>query len=1117
MSNPDLPGSYWQEQDEPLYRAGRPAGPDRYQPRGDGRGDRDWRPRSQGGKGASGARHSRGSGRPFGVGNWAGNGNGNGRAAGNGNGRAAGNGNGNGNGRAAANGNGRAAANGSGREAPTWTGMISRQARGGQRQRRDSRWQDWAGGFAQTADDLRNRFSRRGSAANRGGAAWPSRPGSAADGPAGSRTALRDDYRPDGTRTSRLTGSRTAIRPGPGAGGMGGGRGGGHGRGGGGGRWDPRHPGSRGERFLYWLRSGTWWRHWTWKKAVAVVGGAIAGMVLLGIGTFFIMYVTTPIPTAESAQLKGVSSTAYFSNGQLLGTFTNGGFDHQLLAAQQVPLVMKQAIIAAEDRHFYSEGGVSITGIIRAAKNDLSGSGNLQGASTITEQYVKNYYQSLSNIASTQSISYKIKEVIVAIKIAHEKSKSWILTSYLNSAPFGPTTYGLGAATQQYFGINLTKPGATLTVAQAAMLAAIPNNPAVLSPYPSAGIGYQMLVGRWQYVLNYMVTDNALSQKQANALCANCSLANAEKAFAANVKVQPPGATNGWNGVNGYLMQMVQQELEGTYHYTAQQIDSDGLQITTTFSPAMMTGLTNAVNAEKQQMVANGGALPSYDLLGGALVDPKTGGILGVYGGPGYGAPNCNGVCQLNMAESPHAVGSSFKPYVLATAISQGMNVQTSILNGYSPLWIPPDWTLSDRLQLSQQKNPYATTAQATANGWWLSNSEGVGGGPLPVPEATAISSDPAFGDLTHRVGVQNIINMVQNFGVGSTPLTYESLVQTANGHVKYVPNDLVAMQDTFGSNGVYANSIQITYGQPPLTAIEQASMMATLADDGLFHTPHVIAKLYQGSTEVPLKIQTRQVISPAAAADEDYALSFVSQAVNGFAGTAYPNASLNRPMIGKTGTLGIGNQVQDAWFVGAIPQYSVAIGLFTNNNNETLNALPNASGQSGGFGGSWPASIWRQFMTSQFGGLPAAQFPTPDYNGFQKWIQVNQKPQNNCGSQGSQGSQGHGNDHHQGNTSQCPGSQPSPPSCQQGAFGGFGGCPGSQPSPSCPPGGLPCPNPSPSASTPSPGQSSGGNGTGTAVSASIMQATTTALVESPQGTLTAQQLAVEVRGPLLV
>ncbi len=955
-------------------------------------------------------------------------------------------------------------------------GRASGRYAGGARRAAGAGRGDWAARLSQSAGDLRNRLGMGSRAAGRAdygpgdyGTGEYGRadygpgdygtgeygPGDNGTGRAGGRTALRDPA--DGFRAepdlagagqrSQITG-RSFGRGGRDGSGGGDGFGGG-GRGGGSRGPDPRN---RLERFADWLLYGRWWRHWTWKKALAVCGAAVAAMIALPVLAFLILYATTPLPTAENALLRGATSTVYFSNRTLLGTFTNGGFSHQILTTQQIPKIMDEAIVAAEDRHFYTEGGISFTGTIRAALNDLFGSGNLQGASTITEQFAKNYYQSLSNIAASQSITYKIDEVIAAMKIARTKSKSWVLTQYLNTAPFGPTTYGVGAGALQYFNINLTKPGANLSVARAAMLAAMPNSPSGQSPYPSSGLAFENLVYRWQYVLHYMVIDGAITQAQANSLCVNCALPQAEKVFTRAVQPVPPGSTNGWNGYDGYLMEMVQQELHGTYHLTASQIDTGGYRIITTFKPSMVNALARAVNTEKRRMRAAGVPLPKYDFIGATLIDPQTGAIDAIYGGPGYGASNCNGVCDLDMAESPHPVGSSFKPYVLATAVNEGMNVSTSVLNGYSPLWIPPQ---TEPMKLSQRNQP------ANTFGWWESNTELPGGGPISVPDAAAVSSDPAFGDLVHRVGVYNVINMAQAFGVGSTPLTYQTPVLTANGTEKYVNNDLVAMQDTFGPNGSDAGAVNITYGQSPVTAVEQASMMATLADDGVFHTPHVIARLTRGSTTIPLRVTIRRVLSPAAAADEDYALSFDNQPTYPGA-TAWPNAAWNRPVIGKTGTLGIGNTVQDAWFIGAIPQYSLAVGLFTNSSSENLNNLASTLGMGGAFGGAWPAATWDQFMTTEFGSLPVQHFATPNYVGFTKWVQVAAQTPHKQACQQGPGPFGHKcKNCPPGHSHQCGNPQPSP-SCQGS---GFGQCTGSpSPTPTCPGSGGPsCGSPSPS------------------------------------------------------
>jgi membrane peptidoglycan carboxypeptidase len=855
--------------------------------------------------------------------------------------------------------------------------------------------------------------------------------------------------------------ARTAVteRPGrgPGGGGYGPGDGGRGGRGPGRGGMQPRYPRTRRERFKYWIKSGTWWRHWTWKKAIGVCFGFFAFLVLCGIGVAFYKYESTQIPTAETALLKGQSSVVYFSNGKVLGTFTDGGFRHQILQSGQIPSVMDQAMVAAEDRHFYTEGGISLTGTIRAALHDLSGNGNLQGASTITEQYVKNYYQSLSSQASTQSLSYKIDEIIVAVKIAHERSKSWILTQYLDTAPFGSQTYGVGAATQQYFGINLAKPGAQLSVARAAMLAAIPNNPAVLSPYPDAGVGYTMLVQRWQYVLHYMVADGAISQQTATSLCEQCALPQAEKVFNKTVKPIPPNSNDGFTGTNGYLMDMVEQELIGTYGYTQQELGTAGLKITTTFSPDMMRKLRIAVNSEKHNIAITGGIrFPIYDHFGSAVIDPKTGAILAIYGGPGYGVKHCRRLlCDYNMAEAPHQVGSSFKPYVLATAVSQGMNVQTSVLNGYDPICIPPDWTQADRLMRSALE----PGSRCTQEGFWPFTEPGEDYKAIAVTKAAAVSSDSAFEDLAHRVGVQNIINMAGKLGVGGSPLAYP----VAYEGKQY--DDLQYLNKYFKSG-----SVTIALGAGELTPIEQASTFATFADDGVYHTPHVIARLSEAngatSKTVPLKVVTRQALTPAQAADVDTALS-----QDNVYGTAYPNAVWpGRQVIGKTGTLGVGTIAAEAWFIGSIPQDSTAVALWTNSQSENLDNLPGIGGIGGSYGGAWPATTWKAFMSSAFGNTTPVALPTPNYAGFTKWVQV-QPPKKirNClpfqfkHCTNCPPGQGNGNGHGH----QCgPSPNPSPTCSQQ--FPGQPCSPTTSPSPSpstsCTPvfPGGPCPSTSP-------------------------------------------------------
>ena len=737
----------------------------------------------------------------------------------------------------------------------------------------------------------------------------------------------------------------------------------------------------------------------------------------------------------------------------------------------------------------------------------------------------------------------------MAIKLAHARSKSWIMTQYLNIVPFGPQTYGVGAAAQQYFGINLADPGSAkkLTVAEAAMLASMPNAPGVFNPDPGAGADFTALVARWQYVLNGMVTDNAITRQQANALCANCALPQAEKAFEKNVKIVPPAQSSGFSGDRYYLMYMVENELEARYGLTQAQIQTSGLKVTTTFSPSMITQLNHAVYSNVQQMKidarrGNGHPLPPYAHAGAALIDPKTGGILAIYGGPGVSLTKkaCDKVqCFLNTAEIPHQPGSSFKPYVLATAISEGMNVKTSVMNAYSPICVPPDYPFSLQQQLSARISLAACSSKESLGYWAATDSSSLGG--IPVPEAAAVSSNPGFEDLAHRVGIDNVIQKAASFGVGSTP--YFTFGDTNDLAGKY------GLEKTFGSGGEHPGSVTMSLGASgtDVTAIEQASTFATLADDGLYHLPHVIASISGGPKPITVTIPSHRALTPAQAADEDYALSFDNQPTYAADGaTGYPAAAWNRPVIAKTGTT---DTAQSAWFIGAIPQYALAVTLYTNQQcsqttaacYQTLNNLPQPANSylAGGFGGAWPATIWHTFMTAEFNNLPVASLPTPDFGiPFVKWNQVPPpKHKATCGQ--GRGNHGQGGNGH-GNGKPCKG-------CPPGGFGQPGGlgqpCGGNpSPTPTCGPGyGQPCgspspspsptsPSPSPSPTSPSPSPTSPSPSPscthvigppcqpspGALAAAARRQQATTAAMTRPSVAMTTLQLAIKVRETLL-
>jgi len=732
-------------------------------------------------------------------------------------------------------------------------------------------------------------------------------------------------------------------------------------------------------------------------------------------------------------------------------------------------------------------------------------------------QYAKNYY---SGVDTGRNVSTKLKEIFIAMKLGHDRSKQWVMTNYLNTVPFGATIDGLGAAAESYFDINLTQPRTTLTIAQAAMLAAMPNNPAVFSSAleGSDPAGLTALKARFSYVINNMVRDGNITPAQA--------------AQATFPKLTPPPAGNGETGYTGYLMNMVEQQLEapyadGGYALTQHEVDTGGYKIRTTFSMAMVKALARAVNAEKQQMkslAAEEGATSfrNYDRIGAVLENSKTGAIVAIYGGPGYlsSTKRCNAVdCWINNAESAQPVGSSFKPYVLATAVNENMNVFTSKLNGYSPIWIPlssPGGTTATQQMLSPTSVPRGCSAQASVcfvpNGpdyFKFDESDENSGRPLPVNVAAAISSDPAFEDLAHRDGINNVIAMAKAFGVGQN--AFVAPCASSNGGDD-VAQTIAACNDYSGpgyksggtwypGHGLYKNfspdstdkgaeaagtrgSPAIALGENPLTPIEQATTFATLADDGLYHTPTVIKSVTHNGATVASHLQKVQVLSPPAAADVDYALSFDN---NMGGGTADVNVPFRRgDVIAKTGTLGSGADASEAWFIGATPdQYALSVALFTNDpGTQNLDNLPSVGGTPGSQGGGWPASTWNEFMTSNLNNIatiPLSTFPEDQGAPFVPWIQVHAKKTKPTKPICKPG----------GHTQNCTCPQNAPwcahpnpgQSCQPGF--GIGQCTSPSPTPTCQGFGQSCASPSPTPSvtpsvsasatcTPSPGSPCG-------------------------------------------
>jgi len=724
----------------------------------------------------------------------------------------------------------------------------------------------------------------------------------------------------------------------------------------------PGGPGRRGPDRLRVKVKGSWWRHWTLRKALGVLLGVVGGIVVLGAVAVAVAYEKTPVPTEAMAATSFTQSVVYSENGTLIGRF--GTTNRKMLSYAQIQQSkwLIPAVLAAEDRNFFNEGGISPTGIIRAAYSDVrGGDGSLQGGSTITQEFVRQYY---SGIGTQQTFSRKIKEIFVAMKVAKEKSKPWILENYLNTIYLGEGAYGIGAAAQTYY----NEPVSSLTAAQAAVIAAIIQQP---STYPQPQYRAQ-LVNRWHYVLNGMVQMGTLTQQQADTM-----------------KFPAPGnhvpQTVGNNVWDPYVLQMVSNELKDVYHFSPSQIFNGGYVIRTSLDDAKMAALYQAVRDNEALMNASSRPFdPATMRAGAVLEDPGSGAIQALYPGPGWPGANYNGTgkkisakyclkisCYQNLTLTREQVGSSFKPYVLATAVKEGMNVQTSTLDGYNNLCIPPDGAPS-KYPVTAIPVPGGIGCQAGSSYYAVGNDSAGENGPYTPQIAMAVSINTAYADLWHTAagnGGMNLVNMAQAFGVNT-----DAAGITAGP----------MMKDQAG----------VALGQASLTLVEQATMLATIDNGGVYHTPHVITAItHSNAPPAHIRITSYPVFSsdPTQNANMASQVQYAMSKDDTSYGTA-PGAAMSngQEIIAKTGTT---NTAQSAFFIGAIPSQALAVALRTRDQDgktgphaQTLNGLGGNS--QGGFGGTWPAAIWHTYAEDMFVPLGVEQFPTPVFTGT-AWNQV--------------------------------------------------------------------------------------------------------------------------------
>ncbi|MDP9436545.1 MAG: penicillin-binding protein [Actinomycetota bacterium] len=383
-------------------------------------------------------------------------------------------------------------------------------------------------------------------------------------------------------------------------------------------------------------------RRLSWRSLTLVgVGGGLAGGLLLG----GVGYALTDVPEAAES-VRQQSTLVTYADGSELARL--GEQNRRLVGLDAVSDVAERAVLAAEDRGFYSSPGISPTGIARALFANVQGGGVEQGGSTITQQYAKNAY-----LTSERTFSRKVKEVFIALKMTQTRSKDEILEDYLNTIYFGRGAWGIEAATETYFGGR----AADLSVGQAAVLASSIRSPAGYDParHPDRARA------RWEYVLDGMVDKGWLTAE--------------ERAQQRYPNVRAPESTKRQDraGPQGYVLDRVEDEMAALGY--EQRMSSGGLVIQTTLRKQAQEA---AVAAVQEEIPAGAGGSGQAAIQGALVaVRPGTGEVYAYYGGR-------TGNGGFDYARSRQDPGSTMKPYVLAAALEQGIGLRTRV-NGNSP------------------------------------------------------------------------------------------------------------------------------------------------------------------------------------------------------------------------------------------------------------------------------------------------------------------------------------------------------------------------------------------------------------------------------------------------
>lgn len=611
-----------------------------------------------------------------------------------------------------------------------------------------------------------------------------------------------------------------------------------------------------------------------------------AGIIIIWISTFKI-----PDFSAFDARKVSQSTKIYDRTGTVLLYDIHQNIKRKVVPNEEISRYIKNAAVAIEDSDFYNHYGIKPLAFLRAVLVNLSTGELKQGGSTITQQVIKN-----TLLTGDKTATRKIKEWILALKLERIMTKEQILALYLNESPYGGTIYGVEEASQKFF----NKKASDVTLAEAAYLAALPQAPTYYSPY---GANKDKLDERKNLVLTRMAELGSITKEEAEA---------AKKEKVVFIEKEETG------GIKApHFVEYVRSYLENKYG--KEEVETGGLKVTTTIDYELQKQAEEVLvkygkENEEKFNAKNAG------MIG---LDPKTGQILVMVGSRDYFDVKNEG--NFNVALAHRQPGSSFKPFVYATAFKKGYTPDTVLFD------------LQTEFQTTCTPEGVPISGNTKPEDCYMpENYDGLYRGPITLRNALAQSINVPAIKVLYLAGINDSIETARDMGI--TGLT------DANQY-----------------------GLTLVLGGGEVTLLDLTSAYSVFANDGIKnpHTP--ILKIEDSSGKVLEEFSSggNMVLEPNVAREITSILSDNEAKLPAY-GENSPLMFYNRDVASKTGTT---NDTRDAWVVGYTPNFALGVWVGNNDNSEMVKKVA----------GMITAPMWRAFFDKVLPGLPEEKFKKPD------------------------------------------------------------------------------------------------------------------------------------------